>query len=125
MSPAQRRARHLRRIATAWLLVVGAAGVLGAAAAQAAARQHACCPKPPVSAEAPATPCPSLLPLACCEATVLPASAPSAPERSDGLVTDFAPALPAGAPGAAAAAPGDSWAAPRVSPLRLSVVLRL
>ena len=122
--PATQRSRYLRSVATAWLLAVGLTGVLGAVQAQAAARDHACCPAPPVEAQAPDAPCPSLLPLACCDATVLPASAPAAPERDHALATPAPEVTALSAPGPAPAPPALETR-PRVSPLRLSVVLRL
>lgn len=122
MSRTAGRPHHLRRVATAWLLLVGLAAVLGAVEAQ-AARDHACCPEPPAEAQAPVTPCPSLLPLACCEATALPAS-PSAPERPGAAAGPVLAADVLLGPGPAPA-PADTEARPRVSPLRLSVVLRL
>jgi len=122
---ASRRLRPLRRIAVVWLVVVGITGVLGVVQAAAAARAHACCPPASAEAQAPATPCPSLLPLACCDATVLPAAAPDMPERG-GLALAIPSAAPALAPAAGASGGHpDAGSSPRVSPLSLSVVLRL
>jgi hypothetical protein len=125
--PARRtlRLRPMRRLVVAWLLAVGVAGVLGAVQAQAAAREHACCRNAPVRADAPPAPCQSLLPLACCDATVLPATAPHAPDRPDlGAALPLASPARLGAAGAFAT-PSDVGLAHRVSPLRLSVVLLL
>lgn len=123
MSRPDRRDLRLRRIAVAWLLAVGLTGVLGVAAAEAAAREHACCATAPARAEAPPEPCPSLLPLACCDATTLPATAHHASDLGDAGPALALSEAPVARPALA------SWAAPdpspRVSPLRLSVVLRL
>jgi hypothetical protein len=118
-----RRARRQRRIAIVWLLAVGLTGVLAAAQAQAAAREHACCRSAPVRAELPPAPCPSLLPLACCDATVLPALAHHASDLGDpSLLPVHAPEPPTPD---AALRPTKDAAAPRASPFALSVVLRL
>jgi hypothetical protein len=112
-----------RRIAVAWLLAVGLTGVLGAAQAQAATREHACCRTAPVQAELPPAPCPSLLPLACCDATVLPAPPHHASDVGDASVIGPALALePARSVTVFRLAETGS---PRASPLQLSVVLRL
>lgn len=123
MDRPQPPARSVRRVATTWLLLLGLSTVLGAVGAQ-AARGHGCCPQPPVEAQAPEPPCPSLLPLACCEASALPASTPPAPERTDGATGPGLAADVFVAPGRAPA-PDACAAHPRVSPLRHSVVLRL
>jgi len=117
-----RTAQRRRRITLAWLLAACLTGVLGAAQAQAAAREHACCRTAPVRAELPPTPCHSLLPLACCDATVLPATVHHASDLGDPALAGAAlalacPALPDRRARAAAS--------PRASPLQLSVVLRL
>jgi len=120
-----RRALRLRRLAVAWLLAVGLAGALGSLQAQAARAEHACCRNGPARADAPPPPCQALLPLACCEATVLPATAPAGPERAGlGPALPLAPPALAAAAGLPAPAPGDGPAL-RVSPRRLSVVLLL
>jgi len=107
-----------------WLLVVGLTGVLGVAQAQAAAREHACCRTAPVRAELPPAPCSSLLPLACCEANVLPAAAHHASELGDPALAGPALALEPALPPALFLR-AEAAARPRVSPLQLSVVLRL
>jgi hypothetical protein len=123
MLRADRRNPRLRRIAVAWLLAVGLNGVFGVAAAQAAANAHGCCPPPPAQAEAPPVPCPSLLPLACCDATTLPAPAHHAADLGGAVGAPSLLDLLASAPALALRAAPDP--SPRASPLQLSVVLRV
>lgn len=124
MSRAHPRAQRLRRIAVAWLLSVGLAGVLGAAAAQAAAREHACCRNAPARAATPPAPCSSLLPLACCHGTALPAATHAASDLGGPMLATGSVA-PAPDPGPALAVRVEAGPVPRASPLALSVVLRL
>ncbi|MEB2346496.1 MAG: hypothetical protein OZ948_17360 [Deltaproteobacteria bacterium] len=124
MTRADPRGQRLRRIAVAWLLAVGLASLLGGvAAAQAAARDHACCGAAQDRAEAPPPSCPSLLPLACCDATTVPATSHHASDLGALLP---GPALASG-PGPGSARPPCPGCdpKPRVSPLELSVVLHL
>lgn len=124
MTRADRRGQRLHRIAVAWLLAVGLASVLGGvAAARAPVRDHACCGAAHDAAEAPPASCPSLLPLACCDATTVPAASHHA---SDLGVLVPGPVL-AAVSDAGSARPScvASDPSPRVSPLALSVVLHL
>jgi hypothetical protein len=123
MRTADRRAQRLRRIAVAWLLVAGVTLALAAAQAWAAATHPGCHRPAPVAADSTPAPCPSLLPLACCDATTLPGASTPGPERSGMLAI---PLELAAAPTPLAVGPGSPCAAvPPVSPLRFSVVLRL
>jgi hypothetical protein len=118
------RTQHVRLVAVAWLLVVGLTGILAVARAQAAAREHACCRTAPVRAEAPPAPCPSLLPLACCDASVLPATAHHAFDLGDPALAG-ATLAPEPSRACAPWRHANAAASPRASPLQLSVVLRL
>jgi len=123
MRSADRRAQRLRRVAVVWLLAAGVTLALGAARAWAAANDPACHRPAPAAADATPAPCPSLVPLACCDATALPGAATPGPERGALLAI---PLELAAAPAPLAVRRGPLCAAaPPVSPLRLSVVLRL
>lgn len=114
----------LRRLALAWLLAMSVATALGAVAAQASAREHACCPNATAEAQVPADRCESLLPLACCDASVLPVSARTAADPSE-LALPSTPASTAVAPLRAAPPVRPGALASRASPRGLSVVLQL
>ena len=117
-----RRTAH-HAIALALLGLIAVAAGTGVAKA-ASALEHACCPKPASSEAGDDSPCHGFLPLSCCNAAALPASASVAPEPP-ALV-----ALPIAAvamQGAADRAPhrAQRETSPYAVPLLRSIVLQL
>lgn len=117
----RRIAVHATALALLGLIAVAAgAGVAKAASAL----EHACCPKAASSEAGDDSPCHGFLPLSCCNAAALPATAPAALDPTVHVALPIAP-VAMQAPADRAAHPARVDFSPRTVPLLRSVVLQL
>lgn len=117
--------RRIALYATALALLGLMAVAAGAGVAKAAsALEHACCPKAAPSEAGDDAPCHGFLPLSCCNAAALPATAPAALDPAAFVALPIA-SVAIQAPAHRAAHPARADFSPRTVPLLRSVVLQL